>query len=320
MPAFHPDQRTPALKQTHRRRSAYQSLTSMSPLDFLHLHRERFQSTRVHKNAENGNPASIRAPPRAGTRLGFSIRRRRENANRPIIHQAKMVIREDEHVDVAAADGLPPYEESKARCSKLNDADDPISPTTIVPTITITPSTGHDDTANSPSSSTGPAVKVESKPTVTNESKEQPATEPTKPPGKPLSMPFYSGGGECYSCADRMIQPEDVNWHYNRTRSPHSFNNFLHPTHCPRLSGQCCKCGARGRCRHFNAAWSMPQAFISGTMRSGRYRHNHGGDIMDVGAGHASSSFDDWADTFIRCADDSARCEREDDKAARGGA
>ncbi|KAK6528818.1 hypothetical protein TWF694_004051 [Orbilia ellipsospora] len=301
MPVFHPDQHKPALKQVPRRRSTYQALVSIKPSDFFHLHREKFSrpirekfctsTTTTRKNAnvvahpEDGNPASS-APAAVSrtSRLGFSIRRRRKGAaEKPIIHQAKIVVQEREEVE---EDGLPPYEvsiSSSQKTSFRSECDQRASVTVDVPTIIITDTNVDDITMPSEECTTvkQSAAEIiveeptmETKPEVTINTPEQ-ISIPEKTADQqsdsitPVSVPLH-GSEPC--CSNYHPQMNEMGWrNHPNTRTSYSFNNFLHPTHCPRLTGQCCKCGARGRCRHLNASWFAPPGFVNGVIRHGRY-------------------------------------------------
>ncbi|RVD88377.1 uncharacterized protein DFL_002564 [Arthrobotrys flagrans] len=136
MPAFSPDT-TPVVKQYQRRRSVYQSLAALNPLDFLHLHRERFRPTPTQPSrAERKESlASPKGPASRGFR--FSLRRRRGPASRVVIHQTKLpvAIREAE-----VEDELPSYEESVSQGSCMNCDAANSAATTTEDTITGLPS------------------------------------------------------------------------------------------------------------------------------------------------------------------------------------
>lgn len=133
MPAFSPDT-TPVVKQYQRRRSVYQSLAALNPLDFLHLHRERFRPTPTQPSrAERKESlASPKGPASRGFR--FSLRRRRGPASRVVIHQTKLpvAIREAE-----VEDELPSYEESVSQGSCMNCDAANSAATTTEDTITV---------------------------------------------------------------------------------------------------------------------------------------------------------------------------------------
>ncbi|KAK6361772.1 hypothetical protein TWF730_005487 [Orbilia blumenaviensis] len=253
MPAFSPDT-TPVVKQYQRRRSVYQSLAAFNPLDFLHLHREKFRPTPTQPS--RAEKKEILAAPKAGPAsrgFRFSLRRRRGAAGRVVIHQTKLpvVIREAE-----VEDELPSYQESVSQDSCMTC--DAINAVTVTTEDTITvcqPQTSQQLTVIDT-----PAVVLEEKietetTTIITETTELPHLQP-------LELPFH-GPTDC-SPGGYIPPPQHTSWHCSLTRPYHALNAYFVNPHCPRLTGQCCKCGAmRGVCRHFNAEWQIPHALVN---------------------------------------------------------
>ncbi|KAK6350991.1 hypothetical protein TWF718_004169 [Orbilia javanica] len=253
MPAFSPDT-TPVVKQYQRRRSVYQSLTALNPLDFLHLHRERFRPapTQPSRAEKKEILSSSKGPASRGFR--FSLRRRRGPASRVVIHQTKLpvVIREAE-----VEDELPSYEESVSQDSCMNCDAEHSATTTTEDTITVC----------QPSNSQ-PVTIIDTVPAVVSKSSIEAettiiVTETTELPHiQPLELPFY--GPTTYYPGGYVPPPHNTAWHYNLTRPYNALNAYFANPHCPRLTGQCCKCGAmRGVCCHFNAEWQVPHTIVN---------------------------------------------------------
>ncbi|KAF3211384.1 hypothetical protein TWF106_010268 [Orbilia oligospora] len=260
MPAFSPDT-TPVVKQYQRRRSVYQSLAALNPLDFLHLHREKFrpaptQPSRAEKKESLGAPKGL-----ASRGFRFSLRRRRGPANRVVIHQTKLpvVIREAE-----VEDELPTYEESVSQDSCMNcDAVDSAA-TTTEDTITVCqppssqPETVIDTVPVVVSSQKANLIEAETT-TIITETTKLSHIQPLELPRYGPTTTFYPGG-----YVPPPHPPHDIAWHNTLTRPYNALNAYLVSPHCPRLTGQCCKCGAmRGVCRHFNAEWQVPHSLVS---------------------------------------------------------
>ncbi|KAK6534426.1 hypothetical protein TWF281_005752 [Arthrobotrys megalospora] len=256
MPAFSPDT-TPVVKQYQRRQSVYQSLAALNPLDFLHLHRERFRTSPTQPSrAEKEKLAS----PKGSRGFRFSLRRRKGTANRVVIHQTKLpvVIREAE-----VEDELPSYEESVSQDSRMSyEATSPVA-NTAEDTITVCQPPTSQPVTIIDTQAVVPKASLETETTTI-------ITETTKLSHiQPLELPLYSPTS--YYPGQYVPPPHDTPWHYSLTRPYHAFNAYFANPHCPRLTGQCCRCGAmRGVCRHFNAEWQVPHTLINSLVaRSG---------------------------------------------------
>ncbi|KAK6521282.1 hypothetical protein TWF506_001506 [Arthrobotrys conoides] len=265
MPAFSPDT-TPVVKQYQRRRSVYQSLAALNPLDFLHLHREKFRPapTQPSRAEKKENLASSKGLASRGFK--FSLRRRRGPASRVVIHQTKLpvVIREAE-----VEDELPTYEESVSQDSCMNCDAENSAATITEDTITVCqppssqPVTIIDDTVS--------AVVTSQKSNIIEAETTTIITETTKLSHiQPLELPFYGPTSNFYP-RGYAPPPHNTAWHNSLTRPYNALNAYFASPHCPRLTGQCCKCGAmRGVCRHFNVDWQIPHSLINGLItRSG---------------------------------------------------
>ncbi|KAK6502895.1 hypothetical protein TWF481_007935 [Arthrobotrys musiformis] len=267
MPAFSPDT-TPVVKQYQRRRSVYQSLAALNPLDFIHLHRERFRPTPTQPSRAE-RKESLTAPKTSASRgFKFSLRRRRGPASRVVIHQTKLpvVIREAE-----VEDELPSYEESVSQDSCMNcDAvvNSAANATEDVITVCQPPSSQPVETIiDTPAVVVVPKANIEAETTTI-------ITETTKLSHiQPLELPLYSPTTSYYPGGYVPVPPhhDTTAWHYGLTRPYNALNAYFANPHCPRLTGQCCKCGAmRGVCRHFNAEWQVPHTLVNGLIsRSG---------------------------------------------------
>ncbi|KAF3918921.1 hypothetical protein ABW20_dc0105891 [Dactylellina cionopaga] len=335
MPSFHPDQNTPVLRQIPRRRSVYQSLSLLNPLDLLHLHRDKVHRETVRNTRPRKDDNHVTSPmsPAKGLkpgRLGFIARRRQCSANRPVIHQTKIVIREEEE-DVET-EGLPSYDTSITQNSCTYSDDIETATVCNKPSIKIIacstddltaatashqPTKDNINEASSPPADSEPIIATASTVEQTNREPkiENPIPEMGGLPLKPFKMPFY-GSEPC--CQGYHPPRHDMGWsRYNPLRSQNTVSQLIHPTHCPRLTGQCCKCGNRARCRHLFPSWFVPQNIVSSITRYGRYPgdiDSHASSHSGFGLGEGVYDERDMAERFIRLCGN----EGKDDQEARG--
>ncbi|KAF3933459.1 hypothetical protein ABW19_dt0200360 [Dactylella cylindrospora] len=302
MPAIHLNTHFPPLiKQYPRRRSVFQTNPFQNVLSYLS--RERFQPVGIREKfryprGERYRGAAGGARPSLTRRGPF---RRKVGVERPIVHQTELATPRKDEISCEESSEGSSDSCSTCSCSCCNECESDCG--TAVGTDHEEPSTTNSDDSNENSK-----VKVSPKPpgesskdwpslpnlTLPKTSEEPsipiviPKTNPPPPSNnpqtpshpRPLSLPLHPDPYHIHQYDYPTLPP------FNRPDLPIPlFNHLSQTTHCPRLTGQCCRCGSRGRCRHLHPSWIFPENLLSSLIR-----HSAGG-FTGSGSIYSSSSF-----------------------------